>query len=58
MTGGPPPSDRQAMRLEELKTSIERGEYRVSADRVADAILLWYRRMEPGQSDVSSSISP
>ena len=45
------------MRLEELKTSIERGEYRVSADRVADAILLWYRRMEPGQSDVSSSTS-
>ena len=58
MTGGPPPRfDRQAMRLEELKTSIERGEYRVSADRVADAILLWYRRMEPGQSDVSSSTS-
>jgi anti-sigma28 factor (negative regulator of flagellin synthesis) len=58
MTGGRPRrADRQTLRLEALKADIERGEYRVPAEQVADAVLLWYRRMEPGQSDVSSSTS-
>jgi anti-sigma28 factor (negative regulator of flagellin synthesis) len=47
----------RSQRLEALKTRIERGQYRVPAERVADAVILWYRRMEPGQSDVSSPTS-
>ena len=44
-------------RLEALKERIEQGEYQIPADRVADAVILWYRRMEPGQSEVSSPTS-
>jgi len=46
-----------SQRLEALKERIEEGEYQISAERVADAVILWYRRMEPGQSDVSSPTS-
>ena len=46
-----------AQRLEALKARIEEGEYHVPAERVADAVIRWYRRMEPGQSDVSSPTS-
>jgi hypothetical protein len=51
--GGNDPSGR----VEALKARIERGEYQVPAERVADAVILWYRRMEPGQSEVSSPTS-
>ncbi len=44
-------------RLEVLKERIEQGEYQIPAERVADAVILWYRRMEPGQSEVSSPTS-
>ncbi len=58
MTGGTPRNrEGRAQRLEALKARIERGEYRVPAERVADAVILWYRRMEPDQSDVSSPTS-
>lgn len=58
MTGRTPgPVEGRSQRLQSLKIRIERGEYRVPAERVADAVILWYRRMEPGQSDVSSPTS-
>ena len=44
-------------RLEALKERIEEGEYQIPAERVADAVILWYRRMEPCQSEVSSPTS-
>ena len=52
-----PPGDDPSARLEALKARIEQGEYQVPADRVANAVILWYRRMEPGQSEVSSPTS-
>ena len=52
-----PRGDDPSARLEVLKERIEQGEYQVPADRVADAVILWYWRMEPGQSEVSSPTS-
>lgn len=49
--------DDPSERLEVLKARIENGEYRVPAERIADAVILWYWRMEPGQSDLSSPTS-
>lgn len=58
MTGRTPRhGEGRSRRLESLKARIERGEYRVPAEHVADAVILWYRRTEPGQSDVSSPTS-
>ena len=55
--GAPRQGVDSSQRLEVLKARIEEGEYQIPAERVADAVILWYRRMEPGQSDVSSPTS-
>ena len=55
--GAPRRGSDSSRRLEALKERIEQGEYQIPADRVADAVILWYRRMEPGQSEVSSPTS-
>ena len=52
-----PPGGDPSARLDALKARIEQGEYQVPADRVADAVILWYWRMDPGQSEVSSPTS-
>jgi len=58
MTDGAPPGGIDAsLRLEALKARIEEGEYQIPAERVADAVILWYRRMESDQSEVSSPTS-
>lgn len=55
--GGPGGGGDPIGRVSALKERIEQGEYRVPAEQVADAVILWYRRMEPGQSEVSSPTS-
>jgi len=55
--GAPRRGTDSSRRLEVLKARIEEGEYQIPAERVADAVILWYRRMEPGQSEVSSPTS-
>ncbi len=48
MTGWTPKSDgRRPEDLRALKAKIERGEYEVPPERVADAVILWYRRTDP-----------
>ncbi len=58
MTDGTPRrGNESSLRLEALKARIEEGEYQIPAEQVADAVILWYRRMEPDQSEVSSPTS-
>jgi anti-sigma28 factor (negative regulator of flagellin synthesis) len=39
--------DQREDRVRSLRARIERGEYRVPAETVADAVIEWYRRVEP-----------
>jgi anti-sigma28 factor (negative regulator of flagellin synthesis) len=43
---GSPPRTERAMRIDHLKTSIERDEYAVDPDAVAEAILALLRRRQ------------
>ena len=48
MINWPPKSDEpRPERIQELKARIERGEYQVPSERVADAIISWYQRADP-----------
>lgn len=48
MTGWTPKRDaRRPERLRAIKAKIERGEYTVPPERVADAVIAWYRRIDP-----------
>ncbi len=48
MTARPPqPDNRQQERIRSIKERIRDGEYRVPADTVADAVINWYRRLDP-----------
>jgi anti-sigma28 factor (negative regulator of flagellin synthesis) len=48
MTGWTPKHGaRRPERILALKAKIERGEYQVPPERVADAIMAWYRRIDP-----------
>ncbi len=47
MTSWTPKRDeRRPERIQALKAKIERGEYQVPSERVADAVIRWYRRMD------------
>ncbi|MEN8233834.1 MAG: flagellar biosynthesis anti-sigma factor FlgM [Actinomycetota bacterium] len=41
--------DERRERVNTVKENVGRGEYRVPAETVADAIISWYRRDEIGQ---------
>ncbi len=39
--------EERAGKIREITERIERGEYRVPADQVADSLIDWYRRIDP-----------
>jgi anti-sigma28 factor (negative regulator of flagellin synthesis) len=43
----PDRDDHRETRVRAVKDRIERGEYRVPAESVADAVIEWYRRVDP-----------
>ena len=45
----PKPDDGREDRVRIVKDRVRRGEYHVPAESVADAVIAWYRRMEPGE---------
>ena len=48
VTGWTPKRDaRRPERILALKAKIDRGDYQVPPERVADAVMAWYRRIEP-----------
>ena len=48
MTSWTPKRDeRRPERIQALKAKIERGEYQIPSERVADAVIHWYRRTDP-----------
>ena len=48
MTGWTPKRDtHRPERILALKAKIDRGDYQVPPERVADAVMAWYRRIEP-----------
>ncbi|HZJ48521.1 MAG TPA: flagellar biosynthesis anti-sigma factor FlgM [Acidimicrobiia bacterium] len=38
--------EQRSRRIREIRKRIDRGEYRVSAEAVADSLIAWYRRMD------------
>ena len=43
----PDRDDRREERIRTVKARVERGQYRVPAAEVADAVIAWYHRIEP-----------
>lgn len=43
----PKRGERRPDRIQALKAKIERGEYQIPSERVADAVIHWYRRTDP-----------
>ena len=46
-TWSPDPDDGRDDRLRAVKDRVERGEYRVPAASIADAVIAWYHRVDP-----------
>jgi len=43
----PDRDERREERVRTVKDRVERGQYRVPAAEVADAVIEWYRRIDP-----------
>jgi len=45
----PERDDGRQDRIRAVKARVERGEYQVPAELIADAVIAWYLRMDQGQ---------